>query len=155
MFTHTPGRDSSAEPGPWPAGIPPASWPIDPLTGKPRRYCFHAMRPDLKDLLWDANAQHVQLHPAGDEVRCLVVHSVAEGSNQTSPFFHASWIIQGAQRYRSMAQTKRGEDEDSQPRIQAPGGHRGHLFGQTVTWPYCAIPKNVESEEQKSQNEHI
>ena len=120
MSTQTPDRDTSAEPGPWPAGTPPAWWPRDPQN-VPRRHCFRAMRPDLRDLVWNAGAslqRALHLHPASDEVRCLVLQCVSEGSNRTSPFFHASWTIQGAQRYHTMANARRGEHPDSQVTVR-------------------------------------
>ena len=41
--------------------------------------------------------------------------------------------------------------EDSEARIDAPGGHSCHLLGQTVTWSDGAIPENVKREENKSK----
>ena len=41
--------------------------------------------------------------------------------------------------------------EDSKSRINAPGGHSGHLLGQTVSWSDGAIPENVKREENKSK----
>ena len=42
--------------------------------------------------------------------------------------------------------------EDSEARIDAPGGNSGHLLRQTVTWSNGAIPENVKREENKSKS---
>ena len=142
----------------------PRGWPTDLASDEPIRYVWHACRTDLRDLLisrhWIKDLDRVK-----DPIDWLkgIAAAVANGSSQTSPFFHVSKTSDGAYYFAERGQNFRGEHPRNQifTRIDLLGLYQDGIIGpeslidistpeavMTLFWPLLEDHHNLSKAEQ-------
>ena len=83
---------------------------------KPMTYLYRILRPDLDDLnIVGHRARH--LEHGGDDFACEVLKALCKGSNERSPFWHASKSLWCAHEWRTKAEASNGVEPSGGKRV--------------------------------------
>ena len=93
----------------------PPWWPMT-FDKKPMTYLYRILRPDLDDLnIVGHRARH--LEHGGDDFACEVLKALGNGSNERSPFWHASKSLWLAHEWRTKAEASNGVEPGGGKRV--------------------------------------
>ena len=96
----------------------PPEWLKSMFLKKPGMKLYRAMRPDLRDLKSQFEAGLHDASADADIVRVRALRAVALGSEERSPFYHASTTLQGARHWHFLGRQDRGEVAGDQLLVQ-------------------------------------
>ena len=97
--------------------IIPSWWPRERGTSNPLRYLYRAMRKDGLDLRRADHAAMSITDPDSDVLRHHVARAVVLGSQYRSPFLHTSVSFHGAHRFKTLGNSRRGEEDTIMVRL--------------------------------------
>ena len=75
---------------------------------------YRAMRLDLADLVFRYEKELHSLPAHHDEIRRRALRAAAMGSDERSPFLHASWSFEAAHRWHQLSSAHRKERPEEQ-----------------------------------------